>query len=196
MPMMTTFDQCVRAIINHREKNPALCIKHHLSKDPVVVGNELEAFTRLRCGIPMPQPTPPPVTLAGGPVGVVGTVDEIKRLAFGTSLLIRWAEGGEGPVDQAEAEERAKTCLNCPLNDVRRYEEWLNHPLTTMLKQRISRIIAMKLRTASDARLGVCNAMFAPNPILVHEPLELLRKKIAQKDSVKPWDQCWLKKSG
>lgn len=196
MPMGTTFDQCVHKIIEHREKNPALCIRHNLSRDPAVVGNELESYTRLRCGWPAPQPTPPPVLLPGGALGVVGTVDEIKRLAFGTSLLISWAESSEGPVDVNVAEERAKTCLNCPLNDVRRYEEWLNHPLTGMLKQRISRISAMRLRTASDAKLGVCNALFAPNSILVHEPLELLQKKVAQKDSVKPWDQCWLKKSG
>ena len=193
-PMMTTFDGCVRAIIKHREQNPALCIKHNWSRDPIVVGNELEAFTRLRCGWPTPQPVAPPSVIAGAAVGVVGTVDEIKRLAFGTGLLINWAESGEPPVDQALAEERAKTCANCPYNDIRRYEEWLNHPLNTMLKQRISRLIALKLSTRTDAKLGICNELFAPCNFLVHEPSELVTKKIASKPSVKPWDQCWLKK--
>ncbi len=194
-PISSTFDQTVRLIIVHRQKNPAICLKHGLSVDPVVVGNELENFTRLRCGIPLPTPTPPPVLVPGVTASVVGTVDEIKRLAFGSSLLIDWAESGELPVDQAVAEGRGQTCAACPLNNVGKYEEWIKHPLSAMLKVRTARITSMKLITRKDAQLGLCEALFAPNSFLVHEPSELLQKKIAQKPSINLWDQCWLKKS-
>lgn len=193
-PISSTFDQTVRLIIQHREKNPALCIRHNLSKDPIVVGNELEAYTRLRCGWPVNIPPPPPALIVGAPTGVVGTVDEIKRLAFGSSLLIDWEEGGELPVDQAVAEKRAETCVNCPLNDVGKYEEWIRHPLAQMLKFRLPRLISAKLKTHKDAQLGLCQALFSPNSFLVHEPSALVNKKIAQKPSVNLWDQCWLKK--
>lgn len=194
-PIASTFDQTVRLIIQHREKNPAICIRHGLSRDPVVVGNELENFTRLRCGIPMPTPTPPPVMMPGLPTGVVGTVDEIKRLAFGSSILIDWEESGELQVDQNVAEERAKVCASCPANNLQRYEEWLKHPLAGMLKHRIVRITAMHLKSQSDGKLGMCNALFAPTNILVHEPAAVLKKKIEQKGSVNVEDCCWLKKS-
>lgn len=193
-PISSTFDQTVRLIIAHREKNPAICIRHGLSKDPVVVGNELENFTRLRCGIPAPTPTPPPTSIPGLPVGVVGTVDEIKRLAFGSSLLIDWEESGELPVDQAVAEERAKVCMICPMNSIQKYEEWLKHPLAAMLKHRILRVMAMHLKTHSDAKLGICTGLYCPTNLLVHEASHLVTKKMAQKTSVNVADCCWLKK--
>ena len=180
-PMMHTFDAVVRLIIQHRQKNPALCIRHGLSTDPIAVGNELEAYTRLRCGIPMPTPTVSVATIPGMPVGVVSSVDEIKRLAFGSSLLLDWEQSGEVPVDQAVAEERAKTCVGCPMNSVAKYEEWLKHPLAMMLKYRLVRVMKMGLKSASDAQLGLCDALFTPNPILVHEPSALVQKKIEQK---------------
>lgn len=192
-PMMTTFDQCVQAIIKHRTQNPALCLKHGLSKDPVVVGNELENFTRLRCGIPAPAPPAQPAILPGVAAGVVGSVDEIKRLALGSSILVAWEESGDVAVDQGVAEERARVCAACPLNSVQKYEEWLRHPLTGMLKYRMVRVSAMKLSTRSDARLGLCEGLYCPTPILVHEPSGIVTKKMEQKGSVKLDDSCWLK---
>jgi hypothetical protein len=194
MPMATTFDQCVRKIIEMREKNPAICIRHRLSRDPIVVGNELEDYTRLRIGQPRPAPNPPSFSLPGIPLGVVGTVDEIKRLAFGSSLVIDWAEGTESPVPIQVAEARAATCANCPNNSLAKFEEWQAHPLSSMFKMRVARLSAMKLSTRNDAKLGLCSALFAPTMLLVHEPEEIVRKKIAQKNSVNLAECCWLRK--
>jgi len=54
---MVGFDASVKAIIKHRQANPAIAAKHALSTDPTDVGNELEKYTRLRLGIPLVQPT-------------------------------------------------------------------------------------------------------------------------------------------
>lgn len=193
-PLSSTFDQTVLKIIEHRLKNPALCIKHRLSTDINVVGNELEKFTKMRLGIPLANPAPPSVLLPGLNTGPIDSIEKIKRMAAGSGVLMDWAESGQGPVDQATAEDRAKTCARCPLNQVDQFEEWLKMPLTLMLQQRIARISAMKLKTQTDAKLGLCNGLFAPCSILVHEPSEIAQKKVSKNPSVNLWDLCWIKK--
>jgi hypothetical protein len=56
------------------------------------------------------------------------------------------------------------------------------------------RLMGLKLTTKTDARLGMCSAVYAPNAFLVHEPAELVKKKIASKGSVNLADCCWLRK--
>ena len=194
LPKASTFDQTVRQIISHRMNNPAVCIKHKLSRDPVVVGNELEKFTRLRCGIPLPTPPPPSMMLPAMPNSPVDSIENIKRMAFGSAVLMDWAESAEPAVDQAEASRRAEICARCPLNDIGRYEEWLTMPFTQMLKRRITRVEAMKLHTPADSKLGLCKEIFAPCSLLAHEPAGFVTKKMDKNPSVNVDGSCWLRK--
>jgi len=191
-PKSSTFDQTVMLIIKHRQQNPALVVRHSMSLDIATVGKELETYTRMRLGMPLQAVTAPPMLLPGLAGGVVGTVSEIKKLAFGSGILIDWAESSQPPVAQAAADARANVCAACPLNDTAKLEEWLKMPLAIMLKSRINRLDGMGLKVPNPARLGLCKALFSPTPYLVHEPKELItgRMKPGKHD---PLDtKCWI----
>lgn len=192
-PKSSTFDQTVILIRQHRLNNGAMCVRHNLSTDIAAIGKELEHYTKLRIGMPLTVAAPPPMLLPGVTGGVVGTVSEIKKLAFGSGILIDWSESNQAAVFAGEAETRASKCVTCPLNDRAKYEEWLKMPLAMMLKARITRIDSMALKTTKEPQLGLCTALFSPTHYLVHEPKELItaRMKPGKHDPLD--EKCWLR---
>lgn len=191
-PLSTTFDTTVQQIITMRRKNGALTVRHKLSLDPVQVGNELELYTRLRVGMPLPAP-PPPGALPGLGASMLNTVSEIKRIAFGAGLLMDWAESRMGGVMQNQAEDRASLCAQCPKNNRAKLESWVKEPLAVSLKTRLAGIDSMKLRTALDGQLGLCDVLFSPVGYLVHEPQSLIDRKLKAAVRDELWERCWIK---
>lgn len=186
-PISTTFDSTVTLIIKARQKNPAMCIRHNLSTDPTTVGNELEAFTRLRLGIPSATPPAPLAILPA--LGGVG-VEDIKKIAAGAAILIDWDKSGQPAVTSVLADSRALICLACPKNDVSKLENWRKVPVAGALQSRIARVTAMHLKTPSDQRLGLCEATFAPTAQLVHAPLAIVTGRFKNKASLD--SKCWV----
>lgn len=114
---MVGFDASVKAIIKHRHANPAITAKHKLATDYTVVADELERFTRLRLGIPLPAPPSffrqSSSHLSGR---VVAAAANIKIAAQGTAVVLDWIQAGGDPVAQELAEKRAEICVRCPKN--------------------------------------------------------------------------------
>jgi hypothetical protein len=196
MPKASTFDQVCVQILKDRQRNPAIVVKHRLSMDLGKIGEEVELFTRRRLGIPMPQAPSPSTLIPGLSADIIANVDDIKRMASGAGLLMEWDVNGAAPVDKATADARALVCAACPQNSVAKLEAWQTVPVATSLKSRISRLNALKLTSASDAKLGLCATVYAPNHLLVHAPVVVLDKRVKPAAREKLWEKCWITQQG
>ncbi|HEX9143440.1 MAG TPA: hypothetical protein VGA09_04155, partial [Candidatus Binatia bacterium] len=153
--------------------------------------NELEMFTRLRIGAPLPTPAPP--IFPGAYSALSAAVSDIKKLAAGAGLLVSWDMSGLPPVPGELSASRAKVCLACPLNSTAKLEQWNTVPVAMSLNKRLTRLEGMKLRTPSDNGLGLCDGIYAPLSKLVHCPISIIssRLKFQQVSELHP--QCWIK---
>lgn len=192
-PKSSTFTQTVQQIIKMRQQNPAMMIRHKWSVDPSVVGNELEMFTRLRIGAPLPTPAPP--IFPGGYSALSAAVSDIKKLAAGAGLLVSWDMSGLPPVAGDLSASRAKVCLACPLNSTAKLEQWNTVPVAMSLNKRLTRIEGMKLRTPSDNGLGLCDATYCPTAKLVHAPMEAISKRLKGDVRSTLAPDCWINKA-
>ena len=190
--MGTTFDGTVTKMLEVRRKNPAMCLRHKIGMDRASCERDLENFTRLRLGIPMPTPPAPTTAIGGFSSPILSNIMDIKKLAIGAGLLMEWDASGAGKVPQEEANDRAKICVDCPLNSVANYEHWLKIPVAGSLTSRIERLKSLKLITSHDAKLGLCDAISCPNPYLVHAPRPILDKRIGPKVRLSLDSKCWI----
>lgn len=170
-----------------------MMLRHKWSVDPNIVAQELEIFTRLRIGAPLPTPAPP--IFPGGYSALSAAVSDIKKLAAGAGLLVSWDLSGLPPVAAEVSTSRAKVCLACPLNSTAKLEQWNTVPVAMSLNKRLTRLEGMKLRTPNDNGLGLCEACYVPTAKLVHAPMEVISKRLKGdvRSSLAP--DCWILKS-
>lgn len=118
---MVGLSASVTAVRDHRLKNPAICVQHKLSTDPVVIKQEIKQAAALRTGIPL-EPiagvTPSFFPASSNQVihraAVVAA--DIKRAAQGTGVILDWIQSGGDPEPKELAEKRAAICVACPKN--------------------------------------------------------------------------------
>lgn len=191
-PKSSTFNQTVQLIIKMRRDNPALMVRHRWSVDTTAVGNELELFTRLRIGAPLP--TPAIQMMASGYTAMSAAVSDIKRLAAGAGLLMAWDASGLPPVAAEVSTKRAEVCAACPLNSIAKLETWNTVPVAVSLKERLARLGSMKLTTPSDSKLGLCDAMYCPTGQLTHAPIEIISRRVKPEIRSIFAVDCWILK--
>jgi len=191
-PMGTTFDGTVTKMLEVRRKNPAMCLRHKIGMDRASCERDLENFTRLRLGIPMPTPPAPTTAIGGFSSPILSNIMDIKKLAIGAGLLMEWNSSGAGKVSETESNARAKVCAECRLNSLPNYEHWLKVPVAGSLTARTEQLKALKLVTSHDAKLGLCGAIFCPTSYLVHAPRPILDKRIGPKVRPNLDAKCWI----
>jgi hypothetical protein len=192
-PKSSTFGQTVDLIIRHRLKNPGITAQHNLSTDSVAVGNELEAFTRQRLGLPPPGSLPKSQPRAEAPRSLAAHVVEVSRVIQGAKSPLDWLQSGRAPVNPGLAKDRAAVCLGCPKNNLEGgLTKWFTVPASEKIREAIERRHDLKMVTPYDDALGICMACFCPLKCKVHEPLDIALKHL--KGSVKEelWEKCWL----
>jgi hypothetical protein len=199
-PIANTFSQQVVNIIKHRLANGAITVRHNLATDPVSVGNELEAFTRARLGLPamggasVPKPMPPAAVPSMSP-GVVAAVAGIKKMAAGAALLLEWSESGLPPVSADVAEKRAAICVQCPKNDLGGMSKYFTAPVADNMRKRLAKLHEMNLKLSVDEKLGVCSACLCQLRLKSWTPAELILKRLkpeqrAELNQDSP--RCWI----
>lgn len=192
-PKGSTFDQTVRQIIEVRRKNPAIVVRHRLSLDPFDVGNELEAFTRMRCGMPADNPVPHSVMLPGMVGSSISGVSEIKKMALGTALMLAWERSKEPPNSLEEFTERSKVCGSCPMNDIAKLSEWRKSPIGSVADRKTTRIKSIAHREKPPIELGLCRGVFCPSQYLASMPLDRLRSRLKESEVAAMDPNCWLR---
>lgn len=136
-PMSASFETQVSAISSHRAANP----QYKLSSDRIVCADALDKFTCSRLGndekyvqpaddeameevkknsTPIPTSLSQKVANAVGHVaqGVKDAIQRVKNDVKGSAVLAEWLGSGLASVDIHQAEQRARTCLQCPKNVV------------------------------------------------------------------------------
>jgi hypothetical protein len=113
---MVGFDASIKSIIQHRNQNKAITLKHRLSTNYEAVKMELIQYTRQRLGLPNPSPPSFFRQSRSLPERVVAAAADIKRAAQGTGVVLDWIQAGGEPELQERAEKRAEICVACQKN--------------------------------------------------------------------------------
>ena len=192
-PIASTFDQTVVLIIKHRMANPAIVAKNNLATDVATVGNELEAFTRLRLGIPSDPPpkTQPPQSL---PRLVAAVVAGVSRVSEGAAPLIEWLSSGGQAVIPELSEMRAAVCSTCPKNKPGDFTRYFTIPVSEAIRKELERRSDLALNTSFDDELGTCEVCNCPMALKVHTPIEIIANHLKPERRAELPDHCWVKK--
>lgn len=187
-------------IVTVRRANPFLSQQHHLSTDPNVVADELDAFCTARMqargwtNFITDGPGPPlsnPSRLRQSGAAVVGSV---KKTAAGIKVVTEWLGSGLRPVDKALAESRAAVCVECPKNGDPNWLQKLDAIAAEGVKKLIEIRNDLRLETTHDKKLFTCTScdcklslkVFAPlNHILANTSPEI--KAALNQDNPKCW---------
>lgn len=197
-PIANTYGQQVNNIIKHRQANPAVVVKHNLSLDPAVVGNELVTFTRARLNMGpaiSPKMTPPPAQpqMSGA---VRGAVAAVKKLAEGAALLLEWEQSGLPPEPKEVSEARALICSDCPKNDKgKSLSEFFTVPVSERMRKQFQKLHELNLTTTHDEKLNVCQACLCPLKLKVHTPMGLIQSRLKPEMRAELDPRCWILKA-
>lgn len=189
-PVSVTFDQAVQLIIKHRLANGPITAKHGLATDSTKVGQELDTYTRMRLGIPMVDSSPkslPPHPLSR----VAGAAADIKRAAQGTTVVLDWLMSGGQPVEQALAEKRAQTCVQCPKNVA---GQWFTTAPAELIRTTLSARSDLKLQTPFDEKLQSCDVCKCLMRLKVWTPLQFILEKTKPDIMAEFPSNCWIAK--
>lgn len=115
-----------------------------------------------------------------------------NEILTGVAVLADWLGDGLSPVSQAQADQRAETCLignggkECPhLRAPKWWEEHSKEPVAQAIKRQLEAKSEMKLSTALDAHPRLCDICGCCMPVKVwvpakhiaeHTPDELLKE--------------------
>ena len=205
-----SFDETVRQIVEHRQKNRHLAERHGWSLDPRQVALELDSFNTKVCMemnwreyIASDNPPEAPETKHPGGFTasqITGSLSAVKRLAAGAALLMDWEESGLAPVKAELSEARAAVCTlrpdgrACPKNSQEELSAWFTLPVASAIKSRLQRLHSLNLTTPYDAKLNVCQSCLCPLRLKVHTPIELIQKRLKPEVMADLDPECWILK--
>lgn len=187
---MVGFDASVNAIIAHRRANKAITVKHRLATEYDAVAEELERYTRLRIGVPLPAP--PSFFWQSSshlPSRVVAAAANIKRAAEGAAVPVDWFRNGGMPVARDLAERRASICVQCPKNVA---GNWFIEAGAEIIKEIIELRGDITLETSFDSGLKSCDVCQCLMRLKCHTPLQFILRN-TKKDVLEQFPKhCWI----
>lgn len=198
-PEGLTFDQVVKAIITHRQRNR----QYKLPTDYETVAQALDNYTCARlkndpawCAETGPISFPPPLSGTARPAGVSGAVAAVKWLsntAAGIKLWIEWFGNGK-PASRELAETRANICADCPMNDQKAtiFERFTGAAAKEIMAI-FSALNDLNLATSRDTDLKVCQACDCPLRAKVWTPLEIILNNLSQDRFDRLDQRCWIR---
>lgn len=186
-------------IVTVRRANPFLAQQHHLSTDPDVVANELDAFCTARCqargwtnfitetnGPPLSNPSQ---RLRQSGVAAVGSV---KKTAAGIGLVRDWIGSGLKPVDKSLAELRAGVCVDCPQNGDPNWIQKLDAVAAEGVKKLLEIRNDLRLETPHDAKLFSCQACDCALRLKVWAPSNHILEHTSPEVKANLDPRCWI----
>jgi hypothetical protein len=198
-PTGLTFDQVVKAIIEHRLRNR----QHQLATDHNTVAQQLDDYTCARLknnshwcaktnSEPFQVPLPAP-SLRAEAKNVVGGVRFFENVTAGIKLWLDWFGDGK-PVDKNIAENRAQICSTCPQNDkTGNVLEWFTGIAAKEIMAIFSVLKDLNLATSKDEELKVCQACDCPLKAKVWTPLQIIKKHLTKERLDRLDPRCWIR---
>lgn len=186
---MVSFIESIKAIIKHRQANPAITAKFQLATDPVAVEEELLKYTRARLKIPDPPKAGFFARSRSLSAVAVGAAAALKRAAEGAAVPIDWFRSGGQPVDRELAEHRAKTCIACPKHGA---PAWYAETAGIVIQEIIEARADVKLETSQDDALKGCDVCGCIMRIKVHTPLDVILRGTKPNILAEFPPNCWI----
>lgn len=187
---MVGFDASVKAIIQHRQQNKAIVLKHRLSTDYNQVADELEKYTKFRLGIVDPEPSFFQRS-SSLPHLFVAAAADIKRAAQGTSVVLDWLQSGGKPVSQELADKRGSICVPCPKNVP---GSWYTVAPAELIKSTLEARKDLKLQTPHDDALQSCDVCKCLMRLKIWTPLEFIVNNTKPEIMAEFPPHCWIAK--
>jgi hypothetical protein len=199
----SSFDSIVSQIIAHRKGNPHVAMKHRLSTDQRTVENELDAYNAAICesrgwteyimAPAVEAPLPKFKALSPFSPKQLGAVaDKTKKVWEGVRSLNDWIDSKEPAVSSELSENRALTCVACPMNGKGGLEAWFTKPAAEIIKRQFEKLSDRKLKTSVDETLGVCEACLCPMRLKVHAPLQFITSHMGEESRKALDPKCWI----
>lgn len=192
------FEQLVKEIIKHREKNP----RFNLTTDPVAVRNEVDLSNATRMQhirgadiyiVNDPGPAPPSFPVAPRSRSWRSAVGGVKKVAAGVGVLLDWLGSGATPVNADIANGRAAICETCPKNQPGDIASIFTEPVAEKIRTQLAIRRDLNLSTPSDEKLKVCQACMCSLPLKVWVPIMHISDHLTDAVNSELWEQCWIK---
>ena len=183
-------DASITEIQKHRQKNPAICAKHHLSTDRETIRKELTAFQQARGALPPTAPTFFQQARSSLPARVVAAAADIKRAAQGTAVVLDWLTSGGAPVAQELANRRSDICVRCPKNVD---GSWYTVAPAELIKSTLEARKDLKLETPTDDELKSCDVCKCLMRLKVWCPLSHILSRTKPDVMAEFPSHCWVK---
>jgi len=193
-----SFDDTVRQIVEHRQKNRHLAERHGWSLDPKDVAIELDAYNAKVCeemnwteyitdGNPADSSFP-----------FMSRFSRFVRNAVsGVRTIAEWEIASGRVVSQEQAEARAKVCARradgkpCPKNLKAGLLDFFTQEAARLIQLQLETKNNMKLATSLDSELGICDACGCVNKLKVWCPKDIVDlMKPEQRERLDP--DCWV----
>jgi len=187
-----------------RKANPALCAKHGWNTDWNLVADEVDAFNAAICermgwndfiSQPGAGAPPSPKFKALSPLDekqLSAAASKVKQVWQGVRTSNDWIESGEPPVPAAQSQNRAETCVACPLNGKGGQDSWFTKPAAAAIKMQLGKLAERKLSTTVDDHLNVCTACLCPLKLKVHTPLAFISPHMSAETRRALDPKCWI----
>ncbi len=198
-----SFDTIVQEVIAHRRGNPWLVQKLNLPMEQTAVENEVDNFIANVCSqmgwsqfivsdqgappIPKHQPTPHDLSQLSA------VAAKAKNIWAGLRTVGEWLDANGPTVDQALADSRAEVCVACPLNGSGDFGKFFVAPAAAAIKRQVEKLNGRGLKTASEDKLGVCEACTCAMKVKVWVPIEYIKNHMtdATMDALRKGNNCW-----
>jgi len=121
------------------------------------------------------------------PVPILGRLT-FDQLLQGTKSVIGWALNGRSKVSETESDNRAATCVRCPMNVTPPGCPTCNSPLRTLLNSFVG-----NRPTRYDKAINACAVCGCSLKVLVQMPIETVKEHLSQQQIDALPDYCWQK---
>lgn len=209
-----SFDVVVNQVIANRKGNAFIAQQNNLSTDLAIVQQEVDEFNARRMlahkgweQYAYPDTGGPDLkawSLSATPLrrlsaGVAGAVGAVRRTASGVAAVVSWLGASLRPVDHELAEQRAKVCEKCSLNDEANWLQRIDAAVASEIQHLVEVKNDLRLSTSVDDKLKICTGCDCKVALKVHAPIVHIWKntsedvKQALSEAVIPGDKrCWV----
>ncbi len=118
----------------------------------------------------------------------MNVLESAKAIPNGIKAIKEWLGDGGIVVDKEESQRRANICLHCNHNK----EDWIVTGLIAdAVRHHLEVKNALRLRVDGERSLGRCDVCQCVLRLLVHEPIENVKKQMKYNPSESYPGHCW-----
>lgn len=199
----SSFDSICRQLTTHRQGNPWLAKKYNWSLTQEGIANEVDFYNAKVCQAqgwndfiledngPAPNFQTASLSPPNEAVNVAGG-SKIKKAVSGLKLLTDWLGSGLKPVNKGLAENRAKVCRGCPMNQLGDFWQRMEGAAAAELRTLIEVKSDLDLHLTNEDKLHSCMGCDCWMPLKVWVPLNHILENTDSPMRDRLHKDCWI----